>query len=57
MTDESAGIVGVSIIFIIILFIGWWFGWKPALWIMIIAAGVISAFGFCQLGNEMPNMA
>lgn len=46
MTDESAGIVGVSIIFIIILFIGWWFGWKPALWIMIIAAGVISAFGF-----------
>jgi hypothetical protein len=46
MTDESAGIVGVSIIFIIILFIGWWFGWKPALWIMIIATGVISAFGF-----------
>lgn len=42
MTDESAAVVGLSIVLVIILFIGWWFGWKAVVWILIIAAIAIS---------------
>lgn len=46
MTDESAGAVGASIVLVIVLFIGWWFGWKMVVSILIIGAGALTALGF-----------
>ena len=46
MTDESAGVVGVSVLLAIFLFIGWWFGWQTVFWIVIISAAAIGALAF-----------
>lgn len=40
MEDQTAGLGGVAIIVIIVLFVGFWFGWKFILW--IIGAAVIT---------------
>ncbi len=45
MTDEFAGVIGVVVLLLIFLFIGWWFGWQIVLWIVIISVGAIVALG------------